>query len=289
MHTHHTLAHTKPGQGRGQRQRLRSAHHGSSGSAKLEARFRPGAPYLLRLFCRWAGRCSPPGRLRGFFRGFLFCSHSLFLSLFSFSSVSQQTWALSFSTPQTAVGFYSVDPLQKPRSICLISWRSLDSSIACCLCSCINHRALTGNQGQNFCYLNTESHIQLYQQIFIASLVTSTSPKMEWLLMTCPLTKILEWDFPSVKTYWPLTLKGQIEHKKRDSNWEGRGREGAREERSINAQACGRSSNQLQGMALDPPLLLLSQLLWPAFAGNTSVSENIPLLETKRPVTFLPG
>lgn len=64
------------------------------------------------------------GTSPGFFRGFLpspFCPHSLFLHLLSFSSVSQRTWALSFSTPEPGVGFYSVDPLQKPRSICLIS------------------------------------------------------------------------------------------------------------------------------------------------------------------------
>lgn len=168
----------------------------------------------------------------GFFRGFLSLSFLfplwVFSPLFSSSSVSQRTWALSFSTPEPGVGFYSVDPLQKSRSICLISWRSLDSSIACCLCSCINHWALPGNQGQNFCYLNTESHIQLYQQIFIASLVTSTSPKMEELLMTCPLTKILEWNFSSVKTYWPFTRKGQFKDQKKETGRRKEGRGGGK-------------------------------------------------------------
>lgn len=172
----------------------------------------------------------------GFFRGFLSFSFLfplwVFSPFFSFSSVSQRTWALSFSTPEPGVGFYSLDPLQKSRSICLISWRSLDSSIACCLCSCINHWALPGNQGQNFCSLNTESHIQLYQQIFIASLVTSTSPKMEELLMTCPLTKILEWNFPSVKTYWPFTRKGQFKDQKKKQQMGGE-RKGELEEREV--------------------------------------------------------
>lgn len=191
------------------------------------------------------------GAFSGIFFPSPFCPHSLFLSLFSFSSASQRTWALSFSTPEPGVGFYSVDPLQKPRSICLISWRSLDSSIACCLCSCINHRALPGNEGQNFCYLNTESHIQLYQQIFIASLVTSTSPKMEGLLMTCPLTKILEWNFPSVKTYWPLTMKGQTEGRKETANERGEeGKVWGKGGLSMHSPV-GESSTQLQGADLN--------------------------------------
>lgn len=52
---------------------------------------------------------------------FLFAFLLSFLCLFPFSSVSQRTWALSFSTPEPGVRFYNVDPLQKARSICLIS------------------------------------------------------------------------------------------------------------------------------------------------------------------------
>lgn len=94
-------------------------------------------------------RGTSPGLFQGL-SSLLLSVLTFFLPLLSFSSVSQRTWALSFSTPEPGVGFYSVDPLQKPRSICLISWRSLDSSIACCLCSCINHRALPENEGQSF-------------------------------------------------------------------------------------------------------------------------------------------
>lgn len=86
---------------------------------------RLGAAYLLLpwqvsphcCLCRGTSPRVPPAA--GFL--LLLLSLLLFFFLVPFSSVSQRTWALSFSTPEPGVRFYNVDPLQKARSICLIS------------------------------------------------------------------------------------------------------------------------------------------------------------------------
>lgn len=105
-------------------------------------------------------------------------------------------------------GFYSSEPLPQSRSSCLISWRSLDNYCVQIL-YWINNGSL--EQWAEFCDHNNESHIQLSSQIFIASLVTSVTPGVEANFTSLPLTKKLEWNFPSAlssSSKWPSTGAG---------------------------------------------------------------------------------
>lgn len=194
------------------------AHHSSSGSTKLVApaspsrRCLPSPPLAGETRCCLCRGTSPRMPLAG---SLPLCLSLLpFLCLFPFPSASQRTWALSFSTPEAGVRFYNVDPLQKARSICLISWRSLDSSIACCLCSCINHRALPRSEGQSSAISTLNLTSNYINRYLSPPWWRQRALKWKGFLWLVHWQKFLNEIIQVWETYWPLTMIGQINTRK---------------------------------------------------------------------------
>lgn len=152
----------------------------------------------------------------------LLLSLLFFFCLFPFSSVSQRTWALSFSTPEPGVRFYNVDPLQKARSICLISWRSLDSSIACCLCSCINNRALPRSEGQSSAISTLNLTSNYINRYLSPPWWRQRARKWKGFLWLVHWQKFLNETIQVWKTDWPLTMIGQIRTRKETESGRGK-------------------------------------------------------------------
>lgn len=177
---------------------------------------RLGAAYLLLPWQVRRAAASAEGPLPGCL---LQISSSLpfsspLLCLFPFPSASQRTWALSFSIPEAGVRFYNVDPLQKARSICLISWRSLDSSIACCLCSCINHRALPRSEGQSSAISTLNLTSNYINRYLSPPWWRQRALKWKGFLWLVHWQKFLNEIIQVWETYWPLTMIGQINTRK---------------------------------------------------------------------------